>query len=800
MRFLPLGFLLLSIIYSSQAQNAGLPLKPGMSVVTCFSGINNSNAQNENAPVMAIFDTRDPLGKNAPIGENWSQAAGDGYHPTNWIAQNMGEVFGIALEEYELSNPDIYVSSCGLVSSALFTDINPEGGDLGTSTGGEIYRIDGTSGTLSTLATLPSVKFRNPSGYFRYTGAGQISYNAKSKVLYASNLSDGKIYIIDVENGGYNNAMTFDAGMALSSPIGDNENEKFTDRERMVFGIGYNHFEGRLYYSLPSSNIGNPDVYSVGTNPNTGAITGTPKFEFSLALDITNAHEIFISDISFSHDGTQMLIGCMGLQNPNPVVIDQWQRMAHESPVFRFKGISENWVVLNDYVVGDFGNKTNCAGGVDFGYNNNGACDGNSNYRDAAVMAADAIFLNTVAVYGIQISNIEGNLDSIAALPENSYMIDLDNETTTSDKMFLGDVEVYPAYLDMGDLPDNLIDEKNIDTKWMNDGPYHFIVNDLKLGAIVDVDYEGQENTLAQGDDSDGIDDEDGITTFPDFSENVNSCVNVQVTNTTGFTAKLYAFFDWDGDETFSGTNETVIVDVLSGANNVDICVTPPSNSTLTDVLVRLRITTEDLSMRLGSSNLWGGGANDGEVEDYKIAYYLPIELVSFKANYNESKNDVNVLWTTSLEKDVDYYEILRSTNGIDFETIEMLDNIEDSNNERKYQIIDEKLPEANKLYYQLKTMNLDGTIQKSELAIVNIDTNPLNLNIHPNPSISNISIRTNLIKGKIEIYNPAGLLCMEKEFNNDLKELEINNFPKGVYILRLSNEDKFVTTKFVKM
>lgn len=179
-----------------------------------------------------------------------------------------------------------------------------------------------------------------------------------------------------------------------------------------------------------------------------------------------------------------------------------------------------------------------------------------------------------------------------------------------------GEVEDYlfaveAASLDFGDLPDGY------KTTIVSNGPQHAINAKLFLGsAPPDGELDGQPNTTAAGDDSNGADDENALAAAlvqPHSGFDLNLIVNV--TNDLAGPAYLYTFVDWDGNGVFNNTNESVRTVVPAGS--VGVTVNPlfrvPLNATTTNpIAVRLRLTTEKLLTSTGP-------APDGEVEDFFI-------------------------------------------------------------------------------------------------------------------------------------------------------------------------------------
>lgn len=285
--------------------------QPGVAAVTCFSGLMaNGQVANPNGFVFAIMDLRDPAGNGAPAAPaNWLTPATTAYHDPTWIASVMGEVFGVDFGEG--ANPDIFVGA----NSLPYVRGNVLGYSPGAGgNGGDVYRINGTTGAVTRIASLPNHTYTGtiPTGPVSYfVGLGQVSWNDDNDVLYVSNLDDGKIYVL---TGTGTQLGTFDHGASLAVPINDDPNLLQTQLSRMVFGLEWNTFENRLYYALRNGSGAN-EVWSVGVNGD-GTINGASK-----NLEYTDASPHGLpSDIQFSTDGSRMLIAEMSLFQPSLTV------------------------------------------------------------------------------------------------------------------------------------------------------------------------------------------------------------------------------------------------------------------------------------------------------------------------------------------------------------------------------------------------------------------------------------------------------------------------------------------------
>ncbi len=188
----------------------------------------------------------------------------------------------------------------------------------------------------------------------------------------------------------------------------------------------------------------------------------------------------------------------------------------------------------------------------------------------------------------------------------------------------------FVVYKDYGDLPDTF------GTLLTSGGPWHWVTPDLYLGSCVDAETDGTPDApdagvLNGGDDgATGFrtfgscatpgDDEDGVELLTPLIPGQEACVQVSAVNTTGRTAYLYAWFDWNGDGTFD-TGEKVNTGDFGGGSyaftgnlsNQQLCFTVPSTAIFDggEVHYRFRLTTDDA---LADPT---GAAPDGEVEDY---------------------------------------------------------------------------------------------------------------------------------------------------------------------------------------
>ncbi|MCA9059272.1 MAG: FG-GAP repeat protein, partial [Planctomycetaceae bacterium] len=179
--------------------------------------------------------------------------------------------------------------------------------------------------------------------------------------------------------------------------------------------------------------------------------------------------------------------------------------------------------------------------------------------------------------------------------------------------------------MDLGDAPDTAAGTStgNYETTAANGGPSHTIVAGLFLGNTVDGGENGTlQGTAANGDDINGAlpDDEDGVLDpANDLIGTIGAVptVTLLVTNTTGSTAALAGWIDYNNNGAFD-ESERASATVNPGTTDGRVTLTFPAISTgfTGTTYARFRLSTDATFVATLEST---GTANDGEVEDYQF-------------------------------------------------------------------------------------------------------------------------------------------------------------------------------------
>jgi large repetitive protein len=128
------------------------------------------------------------------------------------------------------------------------------------------------------------------------------------------------------------------------------------------------------------------------------------------------------------------------------------------------------------------------------------------------------------------------------------------------------------------------------------------------LGTLLDGESANQPSPAAAADDSNNLDDEDGVS-FPSLFQGTSANIPVTVVGM----GRLNAWIDWNGDGDFADTGEQIASNVGRFDGTSDLVVTVPLSAYISGpTFARFRFSPGTLSSSTGS-------AVGGEVEDYRV-------------------------------------------------------------------------------------------------------------------------------------------------------------------------------------
>ena len=179
----------------------------------------------------------------------------------------------------------------------------------------------------------------------------------------------------------------------------------------------------------------------------------------------------------------------------------------------------------------------------------------------------------------------------------------------------------------------------------------------------------------------------------------------------------------------------------------------------------------------------------------------LPIQLIYFRGI--KQVEGILLEWKTASEQNNARFEIERSADGRNFNTIGSLPGSGTSSIEKIYNYKDiSPLPGLN--YYRLKQINTDGSHTYSSIIIIRFETGDNSFVIYPNPVTEKMTIEfaQNVSnKAQIEIYDASGRELFSQAITTSSRQININtgSLVQGVYFIKVRIDNKIYTNEFIK-
>lgn len=174
----------------------------------------------------------------------------------------------------------------------------------------------------------------------------------------------------------------------------------------------------------------------------------------------------------------------------------------------------------------------------------------------------------------------------------------------------------------------------------------------------------------------------------------------------------------------------------------------------------------------------------------------LPVELTAFNVT---EQSDYNVVsWTTSSEKNNDYFDVERTSNGTDYKVVATVDGAGTSSLTHNYSISD--VTDGSKVCYRLKQVDNNGEFKYSAVKCVGGSEHSGTITIHPTAIHDEDIIidfnEVNSRNAKLYITDISGRLIYMTDVNdshNIIRNGEIGFSSKGIYHVTLITGDNVI-------
>jgi len=160
--------------------------------------------------------------------------------------------------------------------------------------------------------------------------------------------------------------------------------------------------------------------------------------------------------------------------------------------------------------------------------------------------------------------------------------------------------------------------------------------------------------------------------------------------------------------------------------------------------------------------------------------------------------------WSTASESNSSYFEVMRSTDGINFKPIGKKEAKGTTNTLTNYSFIDNN-PNNGFNYYRLGEADIDGKIIYSDVRLIKVAVG-FSVTIYPNPTHSTLALNfiSNKQKNlKVSIIDNQGKTIMQRQVlvqeGFSTHTLNVASLSNGLYYLKCISGDGDTELKFLK-
>ena len=229
-------------------------------------------------------------------------------------------------------------------------------------------------------------------------------------------------------------------------------------------------------------------------------------------------------------------------------------------------------------------------------------------------------------------------------------------------------------------------------------------------------------------------------------------------------------------------------------------CLTPANANALNSVSNTARITGTSI-------NPLDPFVDDGTAVIGPLGSPLSVKMTSF--NVKKESTVALLKWITEAEIKNDYYEVERSSDGINYKTVGTVTGNGTTNDIKNYQFADPINFSDKIVYYRLKIVDFDNKITYSKIIALRLDgvVGIRDYTVYPNPFKSDVRLQINSAietQATLRINNMAGQQQTVRLINvqpgeNIIVIKDLDNLKPGMYLLEIITTDGKITQKIVK-
>lgn len=189
------------------------------------------------------------------------------------------------------------------------------------------------------------------------------------------------------------------------------------------------------------------------------------------------------------------------------------------------------------------------------------------------------------------------------------------------------------------------------------------------------------------------------------------------------------------------------------------------------------------------------------------VGYVLPVRFVNLTGLLQGDK--VPLSWTVIADKEVDRFEVERSTDNRNFVKTGTVNQPVKLNEQQKFGFTDD-VAGINKevIYYRIKVVGKTGEIQYSNILVIRKQQTQTDVSIMPNPASDHIAVSF-FVQGEsavtIRLIDNTGKMVLRQNHkvsrgSNTLQLTGLGRYSNGVYSLQLFVNEEVITHKVILM
>jgi hypothetical protein len=228
---------------------------------------------------------------------------------------------------------------------------------------------------------------------------------------------------------------------------------------------------------------------------------------------------------------------------------------------------------------------------------------------------------------------------------------------------------------------------------------------------------------------------------------------------------------------------------------------------------IRYSTSVNSITYRFGYDFKFNGSSGGQPVRQYagRLTCFgtsqstLPLTITQLNVNHKEGQ--AQLLWSTVNEDNFSHFEVERSVNGKDFQSVGSVEAKGMGSITTNYHFADDiRLVSGNNVIYRLKMVDNDDTYAYSATVSLRRSSLGTSLNLSPNPANTNLVIRFKASasgQAQISISDLSGRTLIQRNAifgagDNNISIPEVSRLNEGVYTIRVINGAEILNDRLV--